>query len=128
MDLGEEYRNTRDRVLPAVFKEHFEKTRENLEVIRNTLKKITTEKPSSKEVAVLTEFTQVLSNNIFSYLDIFNDNIEALFIYQSLNNERFRDIHNVLEKHGIKIDNISNDEGLEWLNNYFKRAGKTTID
>lgn len=34
----------------------------------------------------------------------------------------------VLEEHGMKLKNSENDEGIKWLNNYFKHVSKTTDD
>jgi len=128
MDMGEYYRNTRDRVLPTDFKEHFEQSKRSMEKNLKILKDIAPPNSVTEEGKALFKIVTIISERIFYSIDSISSDVEALFVSQFLNKDRFKDIHNVLEKHGMKIENMVDDEGIKWLNNYFKHVSETTND
>lgn len=128
MDMGKYYRDTRDRVLPPDFKEHFEQSRNSMAKNLKIINRIKAPSYSTEESIALLDMIKITSDRIFSSLDSMNDDVEALYVYHSLTRERLSEIYKVLEEHGIKLKNSENDEGIKWLNNYIKHASETSHD
>ncbi|MCJ8306864.1 MAG: hypothetical protein MJK05_07490 [Nitrosopumilus sp.] len=126
--MGKYYRDTRDRVLSSDVKEHFEQSRRSVAKNLKIINKIKSPIYSTEDSTALLEMIKITSNRLFSSLDSMNGDIEALYVYHCLNRERFSEIYKVLEEHGIKLKNSENDEGLKWINSYFKHVSETSHD
>jgi len=128
MDMGEYYRTTRDRVLPPDLKEHFEQSKKTMAKNLEIINKIEAPNSATEDSTALLQMIKILSERVFSSLDSMNSDVEALYVYHCLNRERFGEMYKTLKKHGMKIENMVDDEGLKWLNNYFKHVSETTND
>jgi len=83
---------------------------------------------SSVEDTSLLMMFSIMGEKIWTTLDTISDGVEGAHLMNIILRKRIENLENKIKQHGIKLDDISSDEGLEWINNYFKHVGKTSID
>lgn len=129
MKTIEKYDRIKNQLLSDDVQQHFNNLKEYMEKYTKALDSYELDFDKIDDNGA--QMYHMINNNFhytFTFITKVIHDLEAIYVANMILKEKISDLESMLDKQGMKIENISNNEGLEWLNNYFKHAGGTSFD